>query len=77
MTKPQIKLAWNKVTNETHKRAKLGRCLKDKRISLLGELLLSAQVLLGKIEVGENKIFNSMIYKKIIAFYCVQMRRYV
>lgn len=77
MTKSQIQSAWKKVICETHKRIKLNERLKDKNVSLLGDLLLSAQVLLDKIVAGENGIFNSMIYKKIINFYCTQMKRYV
>ena len=77
MTKKQLQKAWKKVTCETHKRLKLGERLKDKRISLLSELLLFAQVLLSKIEAGQNRSFNSMIYKKTMNFYCKQMISYV
>lgn len=76
MTKLQIQLAWKKVINETHKRSKLGKQLKDKNISRLGNLLLYAQVLLGKIETEKNNIFNSIIYKKTINFYCAGMKKY-
>jgi len=77
MTKSQIQLAWRKVIRETHKRPKLGERLKNKEISRLGNLLLLAQVLLGKIEVGENNVFNSILYRKTINFYCQQMKKYV
>lgn len=77
MTKSQIQLAWKKVAKETHKRSKLGERLKDKKISLLRDLLLRAQVLLNRIEVGENAVFNEMIYKKTMNFYCTQMKKYV
>ena len=53
MTKKQLQKEWNKMIDETHKRSKLGEHLKDKNILLLGDLLLYAQVLLGKIETGE------------------------
>jgi len=77
MRKKQLDLAWEKVISETHKRSKLGEQLKNKEISRLGDLLLLAQVLLGKIETGENNTFNSMIYKKTINFYCAGMKKYV
>lgn len=77
MTKLQIQSAWKKVIHETHKRSKLYDYLKNKNISLLGNLLLYAQVLLGKIEAGENSDFNEIIYKKTIKFYCSQMKKYV
>ncbi|MDO8638602.1 MAG: hypothetical protein Q7R43_03435 [Candidatus Daviesbacteria bacterium] len=77
MTKSQIQIAWEKVINETHKRQALGDQLKDKNISLLGDLLLYAQVLLTKIEAGKNIAFNKIVYKKTINFYCAQMKKYV
>ncbi len=77
MTKKQIQSAWKRIISETHKRPKLGERLKDKNISRLGDLLLHAQVLLDKIEAGENSVFNEMIYKKTIKFYCAQMKKYV
>ena len=76
MTKSQIQLAWKKVAREARKRSNLGEHLKDKNISLLGDLLLYAQVSLDKIETGENAAFNAIIYKKTINFYCGQMRKY-
>lgn len=76
MTKSQIQSAWKKVISETHKRPNLGERLEDKNISCLGNLLLYTQALLDKIEAGENSIFNEMIYKKTINFYCQQMRKY-
>lgn len=77
MTKSQIQLAWKKVISETHKRPKFGERLKNKNISQLGDLLLFSQVLLNKIEQGENTAFNGMIYRKTINFYCSQMKKYV
>lgn len=77
MTKKQLQKEWGKEFCEIHKRSKLGERLKDKNISLLGEVLLCAQVLLDKIEAGENSAFNAMIYKKTINFYCTQMKKYV
>ena len=77
MTKKQIKLAWEKLIRETHKRSKLDEQLKNKEISLLGDLLLFAQVLLAKVEAGENNVFNSIIYRKTINFYCTGMKKYV
>lgn len=77
MKREQLDLAWKKVIQETHKRPKLGKQLKDKNISLLGELLLYAQVLLDKIEKGEDSVFNEMIYKMTIKFYCAEMKKYV
>ena len=76
MTKKQLQKEWEKVISETHKRSKLGKRLKDKNISLLGNLLLYAHVLLDKIEVGDNTAFNEMIYKKTLNFYCGQMKKY-
>lgn len=76
MTKKQLQKAWEKVTREARKRSKLGKRLKNKKIPMLGELLLFAQVLLSKIEAGENRDFNSIIYKKTMNFYCKQMKSY-
>ena len=47
MTKSRIQLAWKKVAGETYKRSKLGDRLKDKNISLLGDVLLYAQFFAG------------------------------
>lgn len=77
MTKLQIKLAWKKVIQETRNRSKLGERLKNKNISQLGDLLLLGQVLLGKIETGENNIINILVFNKTISFYCKQMKKYV
>ena len=77
MTKKQLQKEWEKVISETHKRSTLGEHLKDKKISLLGDMLLFTQVLLSKIEAGENIAFNSLIYKKTINFYYMQMKKYV
>lgn len=77
MTKSQIQLARKKVIRETHKRSELGERLKDKNISQLGTLLLFVQVLLNKIEADENSVFNSILYKKTMDFYCAQMNKYV
>ena len=77
MTKLQLKSFWEKVINETHKRSKLGERLKEKEISRLGNLLLYAQILLNKIESGENSAINSLIFTKTMNFYCKQMRKYV
>ena len=76
MTKKQLQKEWNRMINETHKRSKLVERLKDKNISLLGDLLLYAQVLLNKIEARENTAFNEIIYKKTINFYEGQMKKY-
>ena len=75
MTKSPIQLAWRKVIRETHKRPKLGERLKNKEILRLGDLLLFAQVLLDKIEAGENNTFNSTLYRKTMNFYCAQMQK--
>ena len=77
MTKSQIQLAWEKIIRETRKRPNLGERLKEENISRLGDLLLSAQILLSKIEAGENVAFNEMIYKKTVDFYYVQMKKHV
>ena len=76
MTKSQIQLAWGRIIRETHKRPKLER-LKKENISRLGDLLLSAQILLSKIEAGKNVVFNAIIYKKTMDFYYIQMKKYV
>lgn len=77
MTKKQLQKEWKKVISETHKRPGLNERLKDKNISQLGDLLLFAQVLLDKIEAGENNVFNSILYRKTMNFYCMQMKKYV
>lgn len=75
MIKSQIQLAWKKVISETHKRSNLGEKLKEREVALLGDLLLSAGALLEKVERGENKDFNAIIFKKIMSFYCNQMEK--
>lgn len=77
MTKSQLQLAWKNITDEIHKRSKLGERLKEKEISQLGNLSLSAQVLLEKIENGKDVAFNTVIFKKTMNFYCAQMKEYV
>lgn len=77
MAKSRLQLAWKNITDETHKRSKLGRRLKEKEISQLGDLLLFAQVLLEKIEAGKDAAFNTLIFKRTMNFYCVQMKQYV
>jgi len=77
MTKKQLQKEWERVINETHKRSLFDKHLKNKNISLLGDLLLFAQVLLEEIEAGENNNFNSSIYEKTINFYRAQMEKYV
>ena len=81
MTKSQIQLAWKKVIKETHKIPDwnaLQRVPKQyQRVVGLRELILFCQVLLGKIEIGENIAFNEIIYKKTIKFYCEQIKEYV
>ncbi len=76
MTKLQIQLAWGKVISETHERPKLGEKLKEEKVSLLGDLLLVAGAILGKVERGENPRFNAIIFKKTMRFYCVRMKEY-
>ncbi len=81
MTKSQIQLAWKRVIKETHKIPDwdaLKRNSKQyQKVVILRELILFCQVLLGKIETGENTVFNEIIYKKTINFYCTQMKKYV
>jgi len=81
MTKSQIQLAWEKVIKETHKIPDWDALKKDskqhQRVVGLRELILFCQVLLGKIEMGENVAFNEIIYRKTIKFYCEQMKEYV
>lgn len=76
MTQRQLQKEQKRVINEIHKRSGMGELLKDKKISLLGDVLLCAQVLLEKIETGENSVFNGMIYTKTINFYFTQMKKY-
>ncbi len=77
MVKSQLQLAWKNITDETHKRSKLDERLQEKKISQLGNLLLSAQILLGKIEAGKDVAFNTLIFKKTMNFYRVQMKQHV
>ena len=81
MTKSQIQSAWKKVVKETHKipdRDALKRNSRQyQKVVMLRELILFCQVLLGKIEAGENAIFNGIIFKKTFNFYCAQIKRYV
>jgi len=81
MTKKQLQLAWKKVIKEIHNipdRDAFKRNLKQyQKIIMLRELILFCQVLLGKIETGGNTVFNTIIFKKTINFYCAQMKKYV
>lgn len=81
MTKSEIQSSWKKVIKEVSKVPdwdKLEKSQKQyQRVIICRELLLFCQVLLRKIEVGENKDFNSMIFKKTMNFYCDQIKRYV
>ncbi len=81
MTKSQIQLAWRKVIKETHKipdwNALKRNSRQYQRVAMLRELVLFCQVLLGKIEIGENIAFNTIIFKKTMNFYCTQIRKYV
>jgi len=80
MTKSQIKKSWEKVIDETHKLPNWEIIKKNKeqyqRVVSLRELLLFCQVLLNKIESGENNALNSLIFNKTINFYCEQMGKY-
>jgi len=81
MTKSQIQLAWGKVIKETHKIPDWDALKKDskqyQRVVGIRELILFCQVLLEKIEMGENAAFNEIIYKKTIKFYYEQIKEYV
>jgi len=81
MTKKQLQKEWKKVIGETHKIPdwdSLKRNSKQyQKVVMLRELILFCQVLLGKINAGENKNFNLLIYKKTINFYCKQIKEYV
>ena len=46
-------------------------------VVMLRELILFCQTLLQKIEAKENVRFNTIIFRKIINFYCAQIKRYV
>lgn len=81
MTKSQIKLAWKKVIKETHKISDWQIYKRNskqyQKIVALRELLLFCQVLLTKIESGENSSINNLIFTKTMSFYCEQIKNYV
>lgn len=81
MTKSQIKLAWKKVIKETHKIPDWQIYKRNSRqyqkIVALREILLFCQVLLSKIESGENSLINNFIFTKTMSFYCEQIKKYV
>lgn len=80
MTKSQIQSAWKNVIRETHKIPHWGTLKKGPKeyrsVVLLRELLLFCQVILNKIDSGENNEINSLIFNKTINFYCRQMKKY-
>lgn len=76
MTKKQLQKEEEKVICGIHKRQKVGGQPRGKDISRFLDMLLIMQVLLGKIEAGENTAFNAMIFKKTANFYCLQMKKY-
>ena len=81
MTKSQIQLAWEKVIGETHRVPNWNTLKRNsrqyQRVVILRELILFCQILLGKIEIGEDPTFNAIIFKKTINFYCTQIKDYV
>lgn len=76
-----LQRSWKVVIKETHKIPHWETLKKSPKkyrsVVLLRELLLFCQILLNKIESGEDIAFNSMIYKKTINFYCAQMKEHV
>jgi len=68
MTKKQLQKEWNKIITEVHDRPKC-RTPYPQEVVLARELLLLAQVLLGKLEDKENVLFNSELYQKTITEY--------
>lgn len=53
---------WQKLIKEIHK--------KSKKSEGLRELLFIAQIILIKIEKGQNRLFNELIYDKIMTECC-------
>ena len=80
MTKSQIQSAWKKVIKETHNIPDWETCKRNtkqyQKVVMLRELLLFCQVLLNKIESGENNTINNLVFTKTLNFYCVQMEKY-
>ncbi len=78
MTKSQIQSAWKKVIEEIRRIPNwnvLKRSSKQyKKVVILRELILFCQILLRKIEIGENTAFNTIIFRKTMNFYCAQMK---
>lgn len=68
MTKKQLHKEWKKIIREVHDKPK---CITPypKKIVFVRELLLFAQVILGKLEDKENVLFNSELYQKIMTEY--------
>lgn len=80
MTGSQIQSAWKKVLKETHRIPDWDMLKRNpiqyRKVVANRELILFCQVLLGKIENGENMALNSLILKKTMNFYCAQTKRY-
>ena len=68
MTKKQLQKEWNKIITEVHDKPE---CITPypEKVVFVRELLLLAQVLLGKLEDKENVLFNSELYQKTVTEY--------
>ncbi len=78
MDKFNLKKSWEWVIKETHKIPnweEIDRNSKKyQKIIMLREIILFCPNFLNKIESGENKKFNVLIFKKYMSFYCKEMK---
>ena len=71
MNNRQLQKAWQEVSLESINTPRV-KTPYSPDIALTRELLLYAQVILGKIEQGKKSVFYEGIYKKIMAQYYKQ-----
>ena len=68
MTKGQLQKEWKKIISEVHSKPKVEAPYPPK-VVIARELLLFAEVALGKIEAGDKAAFYQELYEKIMPEY--------
>jgi len=74
MTKREIQKGWERIRLETLENKPKIEGSYPKGVTRMRELLLFAQVALGKIGAGENIALNEKLYQKTMNFHELQTR---
>jgi hypothetical protein len=69
MTKREIQKEWERIGFETLENKPKIESPYPRAVMRMRELLLFAQVALGKVEAGENIVFNEELYQKTVSVY--------